>query len=117
MPDLTPLMNYGALGVFMLYVLWGIDRACKAYWPVHKARMEAQQKKIEKDSELADSLKVTTENQCGLMERLVQMADSNTQTLGQHGVILGRHETLLTELHAGLKDGLKDAKCKHEGKP
>lgn len=110
MPDwASVLLNYGPLGIFMAYVLWGTTKGVQAYWPVHKERMAAQRKKIEADEALANSLKMTTENQTNLMERQTGMLHDHGQKLQVHGTVLERQAEILAQIRQDIKDGV----CRH----
>lgn len=91
----------GGLLTFLCIIIGWIVRAMLPSW---KAQQDAKAKKIEKEAELADSLKVSSEKQTDLMARQVAQIHDHGIKLDNHGNMLVRVGETLDEHGELLKE-------------
>jgi hypothetical protein len=93
----SDLLNLGFAIFFGVFICLGIREACRAYWPVHKARLEAQTKQADEQAALAIATVKNQEALIDLTERNTQMNSANTQALA---TLAHSH----SELHGNVKE-------------
>lgn len=110
MPWWVPSFDNGALASLMAFACSMAGWWIKTMLPSWRAQGDAKAKKIEKDAELAESLKVTSQQQTDLMARQVAQIhdhgiklDSHGDLLVNHGERLSEHSELLKEIHRQVK--------------
>lgn len=101
-----PSFNEGVSTGIVVFLCVTVGWLIKYFAPVWKRISEAKAKKIEAESELAESMQLVTQQQADLLGRTVGM-------LHDHGVILGNHSELLKEIVKQVNR--ESGKCKaHE---
>lgn len=79
----SEILNLGFALFFGAFVLFGIREAMRAYWPIHKERLQAQTRKADAEAMLAEATAQNQRELIVLTDRNTQMNSANTQAISQ----------------------------------
>lgn len=96
------------------FVLLGIREACRAYWPVHKERIQAQTRKADADAALAVATIQNTGELIKLTERNTQMHSATVESVAKLAVEMG---TTNQTVNAVLRHLVEGCNCDADRKP